>query len=124
MDLAVTFIYAIGSVICHQRPERSFFLDGQQLPVCARCAGLYLSGAVAFAGWWGLKVTGRIPGLAIDPARALRIGVLAALPTLISLMFAAIGVWDGSNTIRALLALPLGAAAGAIVAAVTTKDLR
>jgi len=34
------------------------------------------------------------------------------------------GVWDGSNMTRALLAIPLGAAAGAIVAAVATKDLR
>ncbi len=124
MDLAVSFIYAIGSVICHQRPERSFFLDGQQLPVCARCAGLYLSGAVAFVGWWGLKLTGHMPALAIDPPRAIRVGAVAALPTLISLLLATIGVWDGSNTTRALLALPLGAAAGALVAAVTTKDLR
>jgi uncharacterized membrane protein len=124
MDLAVSFIYAIGSMICHQRPERSFFLDGQQLPVCARCTGLYLSGALAFAGWWGLKLSGRIPALAIDPRRALRVGAIAALPTLISLMLAAVGAWDGSNITRALLALPLGAAAGAIVAAVTTKDLR
>jgi uncharacterized membrane protein len=124
MDLAVSFIYAIGSVICHQRPERSFVLDGHQLPVCARCAGLYLSGALAFAGWWAFKLSGRIPALAIDPPRALRVGVIAAIPTLLSLTLAAIGVWDGSNITRALLAVPLGAAAGAIVAAVTTKDLR
>ncbi len=28
--------------ICHQRPERSFFVNGSQLPICARCIGLYL----------------------------------------------------------------------------------
>ena len=35
--------YLVGSVICHQRPDRSFRLWGVQMPVCARCAGLYLA---------------------------------------------------------------------------------
>jgi len=32
----------IGYAICHQIPERSFFLDGRQLPLCARCTGTFL----------------------------------------------------------------------------------
>ncbi len=27
---------------CHQKPERSFYYKKYQLPVCARCTGLYL----------------------------------------------------------------------------------
>ncbi len=27
---------------CHQIPERSFFLLGYQLPLCARCTGIFL----------------------------------------------------------------------------------
>src|SRR6185295_1848536 len=34
-------VYAVGSVICHQLPERSFHLWAAQLPVCARCTGIY-----------------------------------------------------------------------------------
>ena len=124
MDLIVTFIFAIGGVICHQRPERSFFLDGHQLPVCARCTGLYLSGAVGLAGWIGLKIARRWRPIAFDPRVAVRLIVLAAIPTALSLASGTLGVWDGSNITRALLAIPLGASAGAIVAAVATKDLR
>ena len=29
-------------VVCHQKPERSFFWKGKQFPVCARCTGIYL----------------------------------------------------------------------------------
>ena len=29
-------------VICHKKPERSFFWKGKQFPVCARCTGIYL----------------------------------------------------------------------------------
>ena len=38
-------VYAIGSLICHQLPERSFHLWGAQLPVCARCTGIYAGAA-------------------------------------------------------------------------------
>lgn len=27
---------------CHQIPERSFFIKGYQLPICARCTGLFI----------------------------------------------------------------------------------
>ena len=40
-------IYAAASLLCHQRPERSFHLWAVQLPVCARCAGVYLGAACA-----------------------------------------------------------------------------
>lgn len=41
--------YAVGSLICHQRLDRSFVAFGVQLPVCARCTGLYVGAAVATA---------------------------------------------------------------------------
>ena len=49
-------VYQAGSLVCHQRPERSFHLAGVQLPVCARCFGLYLSGAVRSDA--GVRATG------------------------------------------------------------------
>jgi uncharacterized membrane protein len=27
-------------VVCHRRPDRSFFWKGKQFPVCARCTGI------------------------------------------------------------------------------------
>lgn len=34
-------VYAFFDVVCHQRPERSVHLGGEQLAVCHRCLGLY-----------------------------------------------------------------------------------
>lgn len=34
-------IYAGFSKVCHQLPDRSFFLSGHPLAVCSRCTGLY-----------------------------------------------------------------------------------
>src|SRR5215216_6576523 len=124
MSLLIALVYAIGSVICHQRPDRSFFVDGHQLPVCARCSGLYVSGAIGFAAWFVAKAVRGWRCASVDPRIALRTIVIAAVLTVLSLAAAAIDVWDGSNVTRAILVLPLGACAGVIVAAVATKDLR
>lgn len=35
-------ILKLFSHICHQNPERSFFISGYQFPLCARCSGIYL----------------------------------------------------------------------------------
>jgi len=37
---------AIGYAVCHRIPERSFHIGDYQLPLCARCSGMYL-GALA-----------------------------------------------------------------------------
>ncbi len=50
--------------------------------------------------------------------------VVATLPTAVSWASGALGFWDGTNLSRAVLALPLGLSAGALVAAVAAKDLR
>jgi uncharacterized membrane protein len=124
MDLAIALIFSAGSLICHQLPDRSFFVDGHQFPVCARCTGLYLSGAMGIAGWLALKMTRRWTAVPFDPGLAKRVLLLSAIPTAVSFTTGVLGLWDGSNATRAILAIPLGASAGAMVAAVATKDLR
>jgi uncharacterized membrane protein len=93
-----------GAVICHQRPDRSFHARGGQLPVCARCAGLYLAGAAgAVAGWLG------IAGV---PRRIRALLAAALLPTAVTLVAEWAGVAEPSNLVRAAAGLPLGGVAG------------
>src|SRR6476646_6878486 len=40
---------ALGFGICHQIDSHSFTIGGHQLPLCARCSGIYL-GALACVG--------------------------------------------------------------------------
>ncbi len=37
------FLYLLFKPTCHQRPDRSFFLWGHKMAVCARCTGIYTS---------------------------------------------------------------------------------
>lgn len=36
---------------CHQLPERSFFIKGYQLPMCARCTGVIIGYLLAVPGF-------------------------------------------------------------------------
>jgi hypothetical protein len=127
-------VYAAAAIVCHQRPERSFHTAGIQWPVCARCTGLYLGGALGLLLWPGVrhlreKREGLRDGRRLEarPGRPhqLRAVVLAvAAPTLATLFTGAIGFFDPPNAWRAALALPLGALAGAVVSAVLFEDLR
>ena len=100
-------VYAAGSFVCHQIPERSFHLAGRQLAVCGRCTGLYVA---ALAGGVAALVAWR--RAAIDDRTLLAI---AALPTAVSWGLEHGGIAAQSNAIRAIAALPLGVAAAWVV---------
>lgn len=40
-DIAV-WTYNVGKITCHQITERSFVLNGNQMPICSRCLGIYI----------------------------------------------------------------------------------
>jgi uncharacterized membrane protein len=124
MTLVLAIIFAIGGVICHQQPERSFFIGAHQLPVCARCTGLYVGAAAGFVFWIVLKIARGWRPRVVPHRSALAALAIAAVPTVVSVGSGMLGLWDGTNLTRALLAIPLGASAGAVVAAVAAKDLR
>ena len=39
-------IYNLGDIFCHQKVERSFFINGNQMPFCSRCTAIWLGLAV------------------------------------------------------------------------------
>ena len=106
---AAALIFEIGARICHQRAERSFHIAGVQMPVCARCLGLYASGALGALIAWGAAAR-RSVVLLHDRARLMLF--VAAAPTVISVAAEWLDVAHPSNTWRAFLAVPLGAVAG------------
>jgi hypothetical protein len=128
-------VYFSGSLLCHQRPERSFSFWGTQFPVCARCAGIYagaalgviaelvrLKSATASAAVTPLVASGSSRSSAVAFARAFRrppreltILVAASLPAAVTLVFEWTTGVTPTNGIRALSGLLLGAAAAVVV---------
>jgi len=105
---ASEWVFPVCVFICHQRPDRSFFVHGNQMAVCARCTGLYtgaaLAAPVAFAAV-----------SAIARSRARWLLLIASLPTAITWTLEAIGLMPFSNPARFVAALPLGFAAALLV---------
>jgi uncharacterized membrane protein len=102
-------VYLFGSRICHQIAERSFHLDGAQLPVCARCFGIYAGFAAGV-----LVAPGRV--------RARRVLIIGAVPTVVTVVAEWAGIWQASNLARAIAGAPLGLAVGAVVIAALTPQ--
>lgn len=75
----------VGYAICHRIPERSFFLNGRQLPLCARCTGTFLG-----------VVVGLTTMLILGRRRASRMPPLVVLGLLV--MFTGFWAFDGLNS--------------------------
>jgi len=120
-------LYAASALICHQRPERSLFLNGAQLPVCARCTAIYVGVALG-----ALRAGARAGGPASLPVDALtgslrraRVALLiAAVPTILSVAGEWVGVLPSSNVLRAVAGVPLGVALGVVVVRVLDASRR
>jgi uncharacterized membrane protein len=106
--VAASAVYVAGAVVCHQKPERSFHLAGQPLPVCARCTGIFAGAALAVLGMAAFATGGRSASVRLDVQRARVIGLVALVPTLATLAWEwAIGTTP-SNPVRAAAGLPIG----------------
>lgn len=116
-------VYSLASRVCHQRPERSFALVGTPMPVCARCTGLYASGAAgaALALLWTASARGRSQD---SVPRMRMVLVWSALPTALAWGLEVSGLFVPSMGGRAFSALPLGAVTGWVVTRAATGWLR
>jgi uncharacterized membrane protein len=55
-NMALTGADYAGYAVCHRITSRSFTVAGRQMPLCARCTGMYLGAALTFAA---LALAGR-----------------------------------------------------------------
>jgi uncharacterized membrane protein len=90
------------ALVCHQRPERSFWIFGAPVAVCARSLGIYLGAAI---------------GLLFRTSRRLALQLLSIAATLnlldVATEFARMhGNWMG---VRFALGVALGAAGGLVI---------
>jgi uncharacterized membrane protein len=98
-------IYRAFGMLCHQLPERSYFIDGHKLAVCSRCTGIY--GGFAFT----LLISPLVRSLrnTTTPPRGLLL--LAAVPLAIDFSLAFFGIWENTYTSRLLTGALLGSVA-------------
>ena len=89
-------IYRAFAALCHQLPERSYFIDGHKLAVCSRCTGLYAGFAFTMLLYPLLRPLQTIHW----PSREWLI--LAAAPLTIDFGLTFLGIWENTHTSRLL----------------------
>ena len=95
-------IYGAFSHLCHQIPERSFFIAGHQFAVCARCTGLYAGFTAATLCYPLVRSLRRTT---TPPRRWL---FLAAVPLAIDFFLGFFGIWENTHLTRLLTGALLG----------------
>ena len=105
-------VYLAGGVLCHQQSDRSFHMWDRQVPVCARCSGLYAGAPLGMVGVFARRRSSdgrRQTARHFWPLRRLRtILIVAAVPTLVTVAVEVMGIAEPTNLVRAVSALPLG----------------
>lgn len=108
--LALGFALSRGfAIICHQHPDRSFWILGAPIAVCARCVGIYVGAAV---------------GLLIQASRivAIRLLIFVAALNLLDALVEIAGLHGNWMGVRFALGAALGAAAGLLVSSALAEE--
>ena len=96
-------IYKSFSYVCHQIPERSFFIFGHQFAVCARCTGLYAGFTVATVLY---PLVRSLRQTEAPPRKWL---FIAAAPLAIDFALGYFGIWENTHSSRFATGVLLGA---------------
>ena len=102
--LAFAIYYAFAP-LCHQLPERSYFIDGHKFAVCSRCTGIYAGFAFTLLVY---PLVRSLRSVATPPRSLL---ILATLPLAIDFSLTFFGIWENTHTSRLLTGALLGSVA-------------
>src|SRR5215213_5978905 len=98
-------IYRAFGTLCHQIPERSYFIDGHKFAVCSRCTGIYFGFAFT------LLLYPLIRSLRATETPLRKWLLLAAVPLAIDFSLTFFGIWENTHTSRLLTGTLLGSVA-------------
>jgi len=103
-DQLINLFDFIGNLICHQRPDRTIFVGGHYLPVCARDTGIFVGLIVGY-----LLVIAFRNKKAKGPPN-LPVAMAMMLPLLIDSFSQLFGLRTSTNDLRLLTGLLFGSA--------------
>ncbi len=104
MNPLARVVYTIGDINCHQLSERSYYLNGNQMPFCSRDVGLFI---------------GLVAGLILAIVSGLNISILILLLLLVPLgvdgVLQLVTDYESSNALRMITGVVGGVGVGMIL---------
>lgn len=102
-------LYHFFSFICHQLPERSFHVEGEQFAVCSRCFGVYFGLLFGFVVYPLL-----LPIDGVEPLPRFWL-FLSLIPLTIDWSLTIFGIWENTQLSRFITGLILGVACATFI---------
>ncbi len=93
--------YVFGDIYCHQSPDRSYDLNGNQMPVCARDVGIFAG--LVIGALIGMMLTRRFPIILL---------VIALAPMVLDGGIQMLTAYESLNLLRILTGLMAGIGVG------------
>jgi len=97
-------VYSIGDSLCHEKAERSFFINGNQMPFCSRCTSIWLGLTIGL----GFMIFYKI---ALDQKFFFLI-VVGFVPLAIDGIGQLLNFWESTNITRLITGLLAGIVTG------------
>jgi len=97
-------IYGCGDSLCHQKEDRSFIINDNQMPFCVRCTAIWLGLAIGLAVMIFYKIT-------LD-GKFLLIIFIGLVPIGIDGVGQLFGLWESTNIVRFITGLLVGIVCG------------
>ncbi len=109
------FIYSIGDSLCHQKADRSFFINENQMPFCARCTAIWLGITIGL----GFMMFYKIP----LNNKFLIVILIGLVPIGIDGVGQLLNFWESTNFTRVITGLLIGIICG-IAMGIIVDELR
>ncbi len=97
-------VYSIGDQLCHQKSDRTLFLNGNEMPFCTRCTAIWLGLAfgLGFMVFYTIELNEKFFFAIIFSFVPLGVDGVGQL----------LGFWESTNVVRMLTGLPAGIVCG------------
>jgi len=102
-------LYYFFSFLCHQIPERSLHIEGEQFAVCSRCFGVYFGlffGFALYPLWRNISETEPLPKVWL---------FLSLIPVSVDWSLTFFGIWENTHLSRFLTGMIVGVACSTFI---------
>ena len=111
-------VYTIGDRMCHQKPERSLFLNGNQMPFCSRCTAIWIGLALGTAIMIPYRLNLDFKFFFLIPVGLLPLGIDGVGQL--------VGLWESTHVSRIITGVLAGAVCGITIGCIVdeTRELK
>jgi len=97
-------VYRCGDALCHQKADRSFFINGNQMPFCQRCTAIWLGLAIGLGFLLIYKIN-------LDE-KFIYVILIGVVPIAIDGIGQLVGFWESTAIVRVITGLLVGFVSG------------